>query len=163
MELLHLLLTIAACRMASAVSSDYAGSSYTSMTVTTERYACSGELTGGNSATKIAQHVLGDRSCSGQASYFACSVTGSKVGRFACDSSDTNESSPIEEYAVGGCFACADYAFPCARIWWKGTYYDGKYFKPVCNSYSPGLNSGQSPGCRIWTAVVVVLISMVCC
>mmetsp|Transcript_80002 Transcript_80002/g.192039 ORF Transcript_80002/g.192039 Transcript_80002/m.192039 type:complete len:157 (-) Transcript_80002:128-598(-) len=149
MDLIYrVLLLSAACHTASAAS-EYNGSSYTQMTVTTERYACSGELTGGNSATKILQYVLGDKRCASQASYFECSTTGSKVGNFACD-----DASLIEEFSVDGCFACDDYRFSCERIWWKGTYYDAKYFKLYCNK--PASHSGQSPIGRTWSVVLLL-------
>eukprot|EP00435_Cladocopium_sp_Y103_P037906 s1802_g10.t1 len=152
MDLLHLLLT--SSFIAAAQPSEYIGSNYTMLTVTTERYACSGPLTGGNDATKIQRFNLGERRCSYDNTYFECSVTGSKVGYFYCSNQTSN--TLIEEYSDGGCYRCDEYAFPCVQIWFKGKRYDGKYFKPVCNSLSS--NSGQSITRTQWTSVLAAAI-----
>ena len=54
--LLLALLTSDSARAAVSVPSEY-NSSYTSMTVTTERYACSGELTGTRDSTQVGSVV----------------------------------------------------------------------------------------------------------
>ena len=140
------LLLLTSSFMAAAQPIEYIGSNYTIMTVTTERYACSGPLTGGNDATKVQRYTVGDRRCSYENTYFECSVTGSKVGYFSC-SNLTN--TLIEEYSDGACHRCDEYVFPCIQIWFKGKRYDGKYFKPVCNS--PYSNSVQSIDRTRWT------------
>ena len=67
---------------------------------------------------------------------------------FSC--SNLTNDTLIEEYSNGACYRCDEYMFPPAvQIWFKGKRYDGKYFKPVCNSlYS---NSVQSIGQTRWT------------
>ena len=132
MGLLHLLLT---CCCITA-SSSYINSSYRFMTVKMERYACRGALTGTRDATKTKNYVLGNRSCSDSRRYFECSRNGTMVGHFDCASDAL-----IEEFAEGECFACNDYVFECDQIWFKGTEYDAKYFKPYCNS----LTSDSAP------------------
>lgn len=142
-----LLLLTSGFMAAAAQPIEYIGSNYTTITVTTERYSCSGPLTGGNDATKIHRYTLGDHRCSYKDAYFECSVTGSKVGYFSC--SNLTNDTLIEEYSNGACYRCDEYMFPCVQIWFKGKRYDGKYFKPVCNSlYS---NSVQSIGQTRWT------------
>lgn len=127
-----LLLLTSGFMAAAAQPIEYIGSNYTTITVTTERYSCSGPLTGGNDATKIQRYNLGDHRCSYKDAYFECSVTGSKVGYFSC--SNLTNDTLIEEYSNGACYRCDEYMFPCVQIWFKGKRYDGKYFKPVCNS-----------------------------
>ena len=133
-------------------------SNYTSATLTTERYACSGTLTGGNSATKTSSIILGsNRRCSSFTSYFECSGTGSKIGHLDCSSDAL-----IEEFSAGSCFACDDYVFACPQIWWKGTYYDGRYFKLACNSPGLSADGGTTAGRWIgWTSVVLAFGSAV--
>ncbi|CAE7830816.1 unnamed protein product, partial [Symbiodinium necroappetens] len=116
--LLLALLTSDSARAAVSVPSEY-NSSYTSMTVTTERYACSGELTGTRDSTQVGSIVLGSDLCSERSSFFECSLNGSKIGHFDCSSNAL-----IEEFSVGSCLRCDDYNFSCDKIWWKGTLYD---------------------------------------
>ncbi|CAK9109950.1 unnamed protein product [Durusdinium trenchii] len=148
MALLNLLLSSGFIASA-ALPSEYLESNYTIMTVTTERYACHGPLTGGNDATKVDRKMLGPGRCSSERSYFECSATGSKVGHFDCSNDKL-----IEEFSGSGCFRCDDYMFECRTIWFKGKYYDGKYFKLSCDKqYSSSSHSIVGP--TSWTPAVL--------
>eukprot|EP00439_Symbiodinium_sp_Y106_P076243 s458_g15.t1 len=98
--LLVALLTSDSARAAVSVPSEY-NSSYTSMTVTTERYACSGELTGTRDSTQVGSIALGSHKCSERSSFFECSKNGSTIGHFDCSSNAL-----IEEFPVGSCLRC---------------------------------------------------------
>ncbi|CAE7903148.1 unnamed protein product [Symbiodinium microadriaticum] len=153
--LLLALLTSDSARAAVSVPSEY-NSSYTSMTVTTERYACSGELTGTRDSTQVGSVVLGSDLCSERSSFFECSLNGSKIGHFDCSSNAL-----IEEFSVGSCLRCDHYNFSCDKIWWKGTLYDTRYFKPVCRAPSTGnFDSGCYSSLKLRSSFVLVFASV---
>ncbi|CAE7445147.1 unnamed protein product [Symbiodinium sp. CCMP2592] len=151
-HLLVALLTSDSARAAVSVPSEY-NSSYASMTVTTERYACSGELTGTRDSTQVGSIGLGSHMCSERSSFFECSKNGSNIGHFECSSNAL-----IEEFPVGSCLRCDDYTFSCDRIWWKGTFYDARYFKPVCSM--PYFDSGCYSSLKLWSCLVLVFASV---